>query len=191
MGLILVTFHTVHMPFGATWRCALKQSVGVVLITNLPGKGPCAVLQRRGFWNFEKMKPESWPNGCQVTAHGGVEEGEKLLQALEREAREELGEEFVEHATLRMFAEDKLQVVFVHENEKRSVTTFGMEIPHESLRLIRLQPDSGGLFFVTADDLEEIENLDKFDRLGGVPSGRIAMFEDEKQAVARAFALLV
>lgn len=57
---------------------SIKKSVGLVILAEMLGENGTlvAVLQRRGKRNFEEGgKPESWPGGCQVTAHGTLEEG--------------------------------------------------------------------------------------------------------------------
>ncbi|MEK7555145.1 MAG: NUDIX domain-containing protein [Patescibacteria group bacterium] len=168
---------------------AKRTSVGLVVITNLPGMGTVAVLQRRGIWNFEKGKLESWPGGCQVTAHGGVEEGEDPLRTLQREVGEELGDAmrsvlFEDDPKLRPLIE-----VDRHEGEKEDVITYAVKVePDVFKKYVRLSPDSGGLSFVAPEGVADIQDLRTFDKAIGVTDLRtIAMFEDEKRAVATAF----
>ncbi len=53
-----------------------------------------AFLQKRGEWNFVKMKPETHPGYLQATAHGKLRKKEEHWNALFRETEEELGQEF-------------------------------------------------------------------------------------------------
>ncbi len=168
---------------------AKKVSVGLVVITDVPGMGRVAVLQRRGEFNHEKMGPESWPGGCQVTASGGAEADENFLQALRREIEEELGENFI-----RALSREDVGPVqeLVHlEDADLEVITYGVKMPADILGQIRLGPSSGGLVLLPEEEVGNIENLKDFDRKEGVRDRKtIALFSDAKEAVVKAFAIL-
>ena len=177
----------------------MKKSVGLVVMVKMPQEDGSeilmAVLQRRGTFNTEKMKPESYPGCCQVTAHGKLKENEDINRGIFREIEEELGDQFVRH-----FYNGKHFGTIVHKTEGESVVTFGTVMPIEVLRSIRLGPDSGGLLYVTAEqmsknnpDLVELvpgekgSVMDKIKIFGPNHTRTIAMFPDEIEAVRKAF----
>lgn len=166
--------------------------MGLVVLTEVPGNpGPAlvAVLQRRGEWNTEKMAPESYPGACQVTVHGKVEKGESPSSALFREIDQELGAEALEF--LRRGAlgpEHDFPELLKEETPDKLVITWGMKVPCELLRVIRLGPDSGGLRLLEREEVAFIANLNNFDKKEGVMDRTdVAMFPDEIEAVKKAF----
>ncbi|MDP3999673.1 MAG: NUDIX domain-containing protein [bacterium] len=169
-----------------------KRSVGLVMITEIPEMGRVAVLQRRGEFNHEKMGPESWPGGCQVTAHGKVEENETFERALFREIVEELGEN-LKHALMALRSSDDMPMREVMRSEKgrHEKVTLAVKVPMDFLGYIRLGPSSGGLVLLPETRLDEIKWLTDFGKDVGVTDRRIiAMFPDEIEAVRRAFEVL-
>lgn len=166
----------------------MKQSVGLVVVTEVAGLGRVAVLQRRGEFNHETTKPESYPGGCQVTVHGGVEEMESFEQALLREAEEELGEGFVR---AWQASGQGMQEMNRLEEDSRQVITYGVKLPAEVIWKIRLGPSSGGLVFLPEAKVWEIKDLNNYKRDGGVHMREVvAMFPDSRDAVERALMLL-
>ncbi len=170
-----------------------KTSVGLVVLTELPSMGGVvAILQRRGKFNHEKMAPESWPGGCQVTCHGKVEEGdEDVLDALQRELEEEFGWDAVQE-----ILPDPNRAILLadEESETERALTYGVLVPLSSFLRedVILNASSGGLDFVTCDQLDQIQDLRNFDRKTGVTDlNTIAMFNDEAKAVTLAFDKLV
>lgn len=171
----------------------MKRSVGLVIITRIPdpqNPGPgkfMAVLQRRGTWNTEKMKLESYPGCLQVTCHGKLEGDEGYQEALLRESCEELGKEFT-----TMLISDISFVELVHEtNDEKSVITLGAFVPAEKLRFIRLGPDTGGLDLVSAEDVYDISELtSEFKEKGPEFRYTRIMFADEIQAVKKALEII-
>lgn len=162
----------------------MKRSVGLILVTDVPGLGRAAVLQVRAPWNTEKGKPQKFAYGCQVTAHGGLEDGEELLQALAREVEEELGSEFMDAWDVDDL-NTLLEVSRVSESDKE-VVTFAAEVPWDVVKQIRFNPDAAGLRFLLQEHVSDIQDLEEF--RDGVESTRmIAMHGDEKEAVTRAF----
>lgn len=166
---------------------AKKVSVGLVVLTDVPDMGGrVAVLQRRGEFNHEKMKPESFPGACQVTAHGKVEEGENRFEALGREFIEELGKA-VGDLIFRLGA-SPVELSRIVTEEKEAVT-YGALFPATFLQSVKLNPSSGGLVLLTEDKVDSIQDLGSFDKKEGVTDRRvIAMFPDEIEAVRQAFA---
>lgn len=168
----------------------MKKSVGLVLMVSIQGE-KCAVLQRRGTYNFADDKPESFPGACQVTAHGKLEEGEDFIPGLQREVAEELG--------LVLTLEPKHLVLLVEEKkddtpekEGKHVITYGAHLYDASLdllRKIRLESGSGGLVLLPLSKLDQLSPLDpKADKKDGVKDrDAYKMFADEIAAVKLAF----
>jgi len=164
---------------------AKKQAVGLFVFTELPEMGLVAVLQRRGEFNHEKMGPESFPGGCQATAHGGVNEGESIQEALYREIREELGESFL----IWLLAHPgTILTLGTFENERTVNTNFFTLVPADLLKKIRLEVASGGITLIRERDLQSVEPLEGFDRKVGVTDRRVlALFSDDIAALRSAF----
>lgn len=162
-----------------------QRSVGLVVRTVVDGVDFC-ILQRRGSFNTEKMKPESYPYGCQVTCHGAVEDGEDFYSALRRELQEELGRAAQEWLTSVSFI-----TLSHHETEEKEVMTFGVKVDEAKslLQRITLGPSSGGILLLKQG--EEILDLRSYSKTEGVTDTHvIAMFPDEKESVRKAFELL-
>ena len=171
----------------------MRQMVGLVILTEIPGMGFVAMLRERGHFNFETMKPESWPGLCQVSVHGGVEEEEQPGNTLLRELHEELGGEFA-FAVAGLIVKDArcFSSVSTHQSEDKLVTYYAIKVDCSVLRLIRLNPESGAIRFISLDQTSSIVDAIEagFKRETGVADRTIiAMFPDAKAAVASAFAL--
>lgn len=173
-----------------------KRSVGLVVLTEVPGLGVVVVLQRRGKNNPEKFEEgkinESYPGGCRVTCHGrvrGIYCDER--DALYRKSLEEIGKDasFFVLTFFNQFVE-----LVRHEGDDESSVIFGFVVHNgvEFLKKIRLHPSSGGLELLSQGEVRNIRNLGDFDkRVGVTDSGVIAMFPDEVEAVRLAFEKLV
>lgn len=167
----------------------MERSVGLVVLTEIPERGLVAVLRERGSFSFERMKPALWPGACQVTAHGKLEEGEDFLTALYREIEEELGGGFALRF-LSAVARDSSMLVEAFRLKKpdKEVVTFAAKIESSFLKEIRLGPETGGIRFLAHEEVSSIVEVTSFDKATGVPDRKtIAMFSDEREAVARAF----
>lgn len=161
-----------------------ERSVGLIVLTEIPGIGLCAALRERGYFNFEKMQPESWPGACQVTAHGKLKSIENFLAALFREIKEELGAKFAYSLPLPM--REALRV----QKKDKEVVTFAFKVDTDFLKEIRLGPESGAIRLLQKHEVDDIVDIASFNKAEGVPDRKIiAMFPDEKEAVIRAFDL--
>jgi hypothetical protein len=161
----------------------MKRSVGIIVITKLPSGEFAAVLQRRGVFNFEKVKRESYPGCCQVTAHGGLKEGEDFDQGLVRESNEELGQEFA-NLTLGMW-----KVNHQKTTEKENIT-YGRFCSWEEIQKIRLSPESGGIDILPQSELGTLVEITKDMKETGAPPNVRALFPDEIEAIKKAFDLV-
>ena len=185
---------------------AKKRSVGLILIIDVPGYGRVAVLQKRGEFNHETMKPESWPGACQVTVHGGRNDGDSYpYGTLLRETGEELSEDFLDALYVYCFGEEvdldnppeldfkeiTTEVAAV-DTDTQEARTYAMYVSDPGvLKSIRLNASSGGLRLVTEFQIECAHSLeDGFNKYDGVRvRDFIAMFPDELDAIKKAFAL--
>lgn len=162
----------------------MKRSVGLVFLTELNGNKMC-VLHKRGLFNFEEMKPESFPCGCQVTCHGGLEDDEDFFEGLRRESREELGDDM----SSLVWSHRQVLVELSHlDTGGKEVVTYGLKVIASTLKMITLGPSSGGLLLLKEGD--EILDLRSFPKETGVRDNSVAMFPDEAEAVRNAFKLL-
>jgi len=177
-----------------------ERSVGLIVMTEIPGRGLVAVLRERGWWNFEKTKPLKWPGCSQATASGKLEEGEDFRDALFREVREELGTDFtlrfnshLDHNPAALVEVDRFQ------KGDMEVVTYAVKLDCTLLGKIRLSPEAGCLRLVRQEEVEDIHELHpdpdpelkKGQEANGVlDHGRklIAMFPEVKQALGKAFA---
>lgn len=165
------------------------KSVGLVVLTDIPEIGLVAVLRERGFFNFEEMAFESWPGACQVTVHGRLKEGEDFITALLREMTEELGNDFAFDITTLLATKLMVFGKIMHIQGEKEIITYAVKVDPLLLRKIRLATDSGAIRFVTLEQSPKIADISSFDKRTGVQDRRIiAMFADEKDAVASAFA---
>ena len=166
-----------------------KKSVGIVLF-NKTAAGLVVILQIRGTWNAEKNCPESWPGGCQVTAHGKLESGEDFTQALYREVAEELGAEILPAIkTLRL-----IELVNKNSSEEQ-IITYGAVVGEDIFKMLMSKPKSktfGGFKLVRRNEIAKIVDLSNINKnIGATDQNTIAMFPDEKEAMCVAFEKLV
>lgn len=165
-----------------------KRSVGLLVMTEVAGV-LYAVLQRRGEFNFENGKPESWANTCQPTIHGRINVGDEFEKvALWREGFQEGGPNFTE-----AIMELPFEGLHTTEIETEVIKTWVVKAPLEVVKSIRLGPSSGGLRFLNAANLHNllvIEDLDSsvVSKAGGLRLNHItAMFRHNAESVRKAF----
>lgn len=162
------------------------RSVGVLITTNLEEKR-VAVLQIRGCFNTEKMKPESWIGLCQVTAAGKLREGESHIDGALREVNEELGGYVSGMVRGQMgFRGHAICITETDVGDQgRKTYHFFFQDP-SFLKWIRLGPSSGGLMLVDND--VEIHVTGKEHNKSSVfnPNEKVTMFRDESDAVLKA-----
>lgn len=166
---------------------AKKRSAGLLVMTELPGIGLVATLQRRGEFNHEKMGAESYAGGCQLTAHGGMEDGESPFNTICREAAEELGPVFAAQVEALLRLNDAQQLNHVDLDEKE-VFSYGVKMTPNFLKTLQLGPSSGGIVLATKERAAAIRNLKEFTKEGGVDQRSIiAMFPDDRDTVLKGF----
>ena len=169
---------------------AKKKGVGALFLSKNTKEETVAILQIRGKWNTEKNAPESWPGACQTTVHGGLKEGEDFIQALLRETAEELGDEIVPVIQL-LLETKKLKELINKDTPERQDIVYGAIVEKDVLATLLNKKKSsffGGFKLVRRDNINQIVDLKKYDRITGVTDADIiAMFPDEKEAVRLAF----
>ncbi len=166
----------------------MKFIAGLVVASE-DAEGPFILLQRRGEWDYERNRAESYPGGCQVTASGGMEDDdeESEYRAMLREVRQELGEDF---AAIAMLAGIMSLLVWRCDEMQREVSFYWVRVPSEALGAIRLHPSSGGL--VRFRPGMPLKNLyTRFRREDGVTDRTvIAVFPEAEAAIMKIFSLL-
>lgn len=157
----------------------MKKTVGLIVITDTEK----AALQVRGNFNFEKNSPETYRGAYQLTTHGSVGKGETEKDALLREIKEELGEEFA-----NLVHGSTLEEINRVENKKISVANFGLRIAEKGLKKIKIDERTGAsIKLISKDKINNIRELKPSDREKGVNKNEIAMFSDDIEAVKLAF----
>lgn len=171
----------------------IEQSVGLVVLVDMPGLGLVALLQRRGKRDYEAGgKPESWSGGCQVTVHGKleVEDENNSLAALVREAKEELGPVAAKMIFDQAIVHGRLVQVYQLQEREKYVVTYALQMDPSFIGRIRFSPSAGGLELILKKQVDGILDLRSFIKEDGVrDSTVIAMFPDEKEALIMAFAV--
>ena len=173
-----------------------EKIVGLQIFTNLLDKGKVAILQRRGTYDFEKMKDETWPGGFQITAIGrATDPKEFFLNVLYDEVKGELGQYIADIviAEKNKLGDQKLfdGIVVRGDTEKEvKIYGFGLRWP-EVKKHFKLHVSTGGLGYVAEANVSKIKNLLDFDKEKGVPDLRtIAMFPEEKEAVEKGLQII-
>lgn len=160
-----------------------ERTVGLVILTIIPELGECAVLQRRGSWDFENNREQPWPGGCRLPILYGAFEEDHLLGTLRRKSAEEFGEAFSFFLTSNsIFYEFVYQV---KKDDKPLFTIFAGAFSYEYLKLIRLQPSSGGLMFIRREDLDLVADLSRVPK--STPINFPALLPEELEAVKKGF----
>jgi|GEM_PF-2525188 len=171
-----------------------KTAAGLILFTKIPHKGLVAISSRRGEFDYDEFKPQSYANLYEATAAGGIDSGEQLMDGLLREVEEELGT-----AATRLIAQYAPQFQSVGFNERTrttgtdtvSVYTYAVYIPHFPLRLIKPHRSSSGIKFINAEELARTKVFPYEDKLKGAPQndGSIWMLPDYLEGLKKGFAL--
>lgn len=159
----------------------IRHGVGLLILTDLPKIGRVAVLQVRGYFNTEEMRPQYYAGGCQVTVYGGINKGENLKQALMREIREELGPDIA--SLVRSVKIVKISE-FKRANEEGKI--YAAFLNSGFLKKIRLGPDSGGIRLVKPDELKSALDLSKY-KSGVKNRSVLAVFPDMRKTLTAAF----
>lgn len=163
------------------------RSSGMVVKSVHPNLGLFALLSRRGTFNWEKVKPESFAYACQVTCHGKLEGDEDFREALFREVFQELGPKFAEY--LRQHEGEMEDVSPSPEvDQPATVVTQSIFVEYDVIEKT-IFADRGMVNFVpcTVEDARNIRVLDgEKDRKNPVTDVHIAMFADEMVSVIQA-----
>jgi hypothetical protein len=162
-----------------------KRSIGLYIMTDIRGILHAA-LQRRGEWNFETDKPESWPNTCQPTMHGRIEAKDRFDEVmLWREGFQEIGPQL----TIAVM-DQPLTPLYTTDTGAEEIKTYGVKVSFDAIKAISISKSSGGVRFVNKDDLVrlvEIEGSGMTKDVGAVDNRVIAMFQHNANALKRAF----
>lgn len=163
-----------------------KKTVGLIVLANIQDHGLVAALQVRGDFNSEKDNQETYRGASQLTLHGSINEGETEKEALLREAKEELGEEF---ANLIQGKALDLEELNRTEDEKISVINFSFRIAEKDLDKIKINERTGAsIRLIVKDEIKNIRELKLTEKLNGIENKNdIAMFPDDIEAVKLAF----
>ena len=149
-----------------------KTAAGLIIFTKLPHKGLVAILSRRGEFDYEHFKPQNYPNLYEVTAGGGIESGEHLIEGLLREVEEELGSAA---AKLIHHYATQFQNVGFHERTIStdgniiSIYTYTVFIPHFPLKLIKPHRSSAGVRTIGAKEVTDIKPFPYEKKKEGAP----------------------
>lgn len=141
-----------------------------------------AACQKRGGLNQEKgFADESYRGAIQPLVHGGIEGEETPLQSLYREMGQEVGPEFrgvfdFTGNEKPFLSVDELQVLGGREDCVYYTTC--LPVP-ESLERIHWHASTGGLVFISEEQLDEIINLRDFAKTDIIPAETLAMFPDD------------
>ncbi len=163
-----------------------KTAAGLIIFTKIPHKGLVAILNRRGEFDYEKFKPEKYQNLYEVTAGGGIDSGEHLIEGLLREVEEELGTaaaKLVKHYAAQFHT-------VAYTTDHKAVYTYAVFIPHFPLTLLKPHRSSAGIRIVTTHDIPKLKaHLITNDRKGPADDGEIWMFPDQLEGLKRGFEL--
>ncbi len=173
----------------------MKKSVGLLLMVRMADGGIRAILQRRGWWNHETEKEESWRGSYQPTAHGGMEQNEIIdVAIILREVAEEIGEVVALQLAISIANENKLELLAETRNDEVWVTTYGIIMPMEIIGKIRLGPSSGGIRPISTDEVRSIQSIEAggYRKDDTLPENRvIVMFDHNIRAVKQAFTVFM
>lgn len=168
-----------------------QQLVSLIIFTKLPDDiGLVAILQKRGEFDDERMKPESAPGGCQLTVTGGIEDGETPEAALHREVIQEIGFTCgIEFALASINMENMTILSYAPgEQRKENALAYAWIVEPEFIRRMSLHPATGGLKYLRESQIKEIVDLSNFGKYEGVVHNRtVAMFSDATELLVKAF----
>lgn len=169
-----------------------KTAAGLILFTKDPHKGLIAILSRRGEFDYEKFRPEKYQNLYDVTAAGGIESGEHLIEGVMREVGEELGS-----ATAKLIKHYASQFHVVahaeHDYPNYAVTiyTYAVYIPHFPLPILKPHRSSAGLRSVTIKEMTHIKAFTRNDEKKGPAKDdpTVWMHSDQLEGLKKGFEL--
>ena len=154
-----------------------RNSVAIWLVMTdglMKGKVP---LQRRS------DKEPTFAYICQPTWNGWVEDGETLMDAVKREATEELGEEFansVDFNSLELFDQRE----FNYKDDKAVCNSYRGRLSIRQIDLISMHDFSEPEFVFIG--LEDIANIKPFDKEINAKE-QLTLFKDQYEALLKLF----
>lgn len=159
----------------------IKKSVAAWLIST---ESKRVLLQKRA--TFDGGNPQSFRGICQPTWNGKLEGGEQVMDALKREAEEELGKKFAEAFDFSALKEfDSGEYSF---NGKNFISyNFWGVVGPEELALVKLHSGAHPEFvLVSSSDMHTVKNnSDK----SADPEKDVVFFEDQYEALKKLFSL--
>lgn len=167
----------------------IRGAGGLLVLTDLPGLGRVAALQRRGEYDFEHMREETYQGLLQLT----VMEGAKLVEGrpegpgatMLRGVCEELG------VRAYNFFFNKYVNSAVELVKKEHTLIAAVFMPPKFLELVQLHPSSAGFVFMKEEWAGEIRAVKHGDenakKMQYFDPNWDYMFADEKRALLRAF----
>ncbi len=168
-----------------------ERFVGLIVMTELVdaigNRKLAVVLQRIGRWDFKNKERLSYPGCCKISAHGKLEENEDFLQGLLRKSQDDFGDEF---ARIILGNNSSLKEIVYNNSNEIEVRIYSALVAEDDLKLIRLNPCTGGLDPLTKEEFEgnngPIKIYEEM-KFFGAHTVVIALFEDEINAVRKAF----
>lgn len=170
-----------------------KRTAGILVMSMWLGKF-VAVLLRRGKINHETMCDEKFRGGCQITAHGKLNEGEDSWLGAFKELEEEVGVDAAQEIFVGRQNLNNCHWVWEKEDETETanVSSFIIYVPNARfVSLTKFNGSAGGFEMLTEDRVQDIKNLREFDKVVGVTDlNTVAMFPDESALVKKGFELI-
>lgn len=176
----------------ANLREDLHRAVGLLLVVkiNKPRLGYRVVLRKRGPWNWETDKPESWRGSYQLTCHGRCKNGEQFTNALAREIKEELGFTVNEISSILKNSKE----ISPTKTKESFIKTFFCLVPHD---LISSSPAQDSLVPFTRRQILKFKGMREPLSDGTIPEkttifsdSDLRMWPDERQVVLNIFQIL-
>lgn len=153
----------------------IKRSVGVFLMD----ENERVLLVRRSF-------TQSNPGVYQPSANGKLENNEDWFEALNREIKEELGQELAKTIDVLSFVLVD-QESYTYEDKPVIGRSYLGFITQEQIKLVKLSEESDKVIFVSIKDLNRIKTTKEVKETGFNPDEEIVMFTDQFEALKKIF----
>lgn len=169
-----------------------KTFVGMIVMTKIKlientEEEIVSILQKRGKINTDNeygFKWQSFPGLCEITSYGKAEKNETPEKALEREIKEELGEE----ALKDILNSNPIKIYEKTENDGDNVFVWTVLCDKNILKEIKLDISTGGIEIIREKDLDHISFADfKQKGLQIKNTDEIKIFEVPVEILKKAF----